>query len=88
MAVNKRLRFEIFKRDGFTCRYCGRRAPDVIIEVEHVWPKRLGGDDSAANLVTSCRDCNKGKSGVSLKTRQYEIDVAEELAKPLWERWS
>ena len=28
-AVSKKLRFEIFKRDSFTCQYCGRKAPDV-----------------------------------------------------------
>ena len=29
-AVSKKLRFEVFKRDSFTCQYCGRKAPDII----------------------------------------------------------
>ena len=88
MAINKRKRFEIFKRDAFTCRYCGRRAPEVILELEHVKPKALGGDDSDANLVTACRDCNKGKTDIPLQKRRYEIDVAAELSQSLWERWA
>jgi hypothetical protein len=61
MAVGKGKRFEIFQRDGFTCRYCGRRPPDVILEADHVVPVTSGGTDEDANLVTSCFDCNRGK---------------------------
>lgn len=31
-SISKKLRFEVFKRDGFTCQYCGRMAPDVVLE--------------------------------------------------------
>jgi 5-methylcytosine-specific restriction endonuclease McrA len=33
MPVNKRTRFEVFKRDNHTCRYCGGTAPDVVLTV-------------------------------------------------------
>jgi 5-methylcytosine-specific restriction endonuclease McrA len=33
MAITKKLRFEVFKRDNFTCRYCGRKTPEVILLV-------------------------------------------------------
>lgn len=29
--ISKKIRFEVFKRDGFTCQYCGRMAPDVVL---------------------------------------------------------
>ena len=61
-SLSKTTRFEVFKRDGFTCQYCGRSAPDVILEVDHIIPVAEGGDDEIMNLVTSCRDCNRGKS--------------------------
>lgn len=61
MAISKKLRFEIFKRDNFTCQYCGRQTPDVILEVDHISPKAKGGDDDIQNLITSCFDCNHGK---------------------------
>ena len=34
--IGKKMRFEVFKRDKFTCQYCGRKAPDVILEVDHI----------------------------------------------------
>lgn len=65
MAVSKRLRFEVLRRDNHTCRYCGAAAPDVKITVDHVTPVALGGSDEASNLVASCADCNSGKASVS-----------------------
>jgi hypothetical protein len=60
-GVSKRLRFEIFKRDGFVCQYCGRRPPDVVLEVDHIHPRAAGGTNDICNLVTACADCNRGK---------------------------
>ncbi len=59
--INKKMRFEIFKRDKFTCQYCGRKSPDVILEVDHIIPVAEGGRNDMLNLITSCRDCNRGK---------------------------
>lgn len=66
MAVSVRTRFEVFKRDEFTCAYCGRRSPEVVLEVDHIVPICDGGQDDAINLTTSCWDCNHGKAGVPL----------------------
>jgi hypothetical protein len=66
MAVSKRVRFEAFKRDEFTCQYCGRHPPDVVLEIDHVEAVSTGGSDDINNLVTSCFDCNRGKSNVPL----------------------
>ncbi len=60
-AVPPRLRFEILKRDNFTCQYCGKKAPDIILEVDHVEPYSLTKNNSPENLITSCKDCNRGK---------------------------
>lgn len=85
MAVSKSLRFQVFRRDGHTCQYCGGRPPDVALVVDHVVPAALGGSDEPANLVTSCRDCNTGKSAtppdaamveqVGDRERQYRAEL-------------
>lgn len=62
MAVSKRLRYEVLRRDNHACRYCGRSAPDVPLRVDHVIPQALGGSDAPANLVAACQDCNAGKT--------------------------
>lgn len=67
-VVKKRLRirFKVFSRNNFTCQYCGRRAPDVVLEVDHIKPRAKGGLDSIENFITSCRDCNLGKGDILL----------------------
>lgn len=62
MALSVRTRFEVFKRDGFTCGYCGKKSPEVVLEVDHIIPVAGGGSDDTINLLTSCWDCNRGKS--------------------------
>lgn len=64
--LSKRIRFEVFKRDSFTCQYCGRMATDVVLEVDHIKPVSKGGNNDLLNLVTSCKECNLGKSNVEL----------------------
>jgi hypothetical protein len=65
-TLSKKLRLEVFKRDKFTCQYCGRSAPDVVLEADHIQPVSKDGDDDILNLVTSCRDCNAGKGAREL----------------------
>jgi 5-methylcytosine-specific restriction endonuclease McrA len=83
--VNKRLRFAVLERDDFTCQYCGRRPPEVRLEVDHLEPRARGGKDGLWNLVTACWDCNRGK-GAAWSTlaifdlrRDYEAMRADYL---------
>jgi hypothetical protein len=74
-AISKKIRFEVFKRDFFTCAYCGSKPPKVVLEVDHITPVCAGGDNSIDNLITSCFECNRGKAGVVLSS------VPESLSK-------
>lgn len=82
MAISKRLRYEILRRDNHACRYCGQSAPEVKLHVDHVVPKSLGGADEPSNLVTACQDCNAGKSSTPADAAIVE-DVAQDAL-----RWS
>lgn len=83
MAVSKRLRFEILRRDNHTCRYCGMTAPASVLTVDHVIPVALGGSDEPTNLVAACRDCNAGKSSVPAEAPLVD-DVAADAIR--WAR--
>lgn len=65
MSVTKRTRFEVLRRDEHTCQYCGAKAPDVMLHVDHVMPVSLGGSDRPDNLVAACKDCNTGKASIA-----------------------
>ena len=56
----KKIRFEVFKRDSFTCQYCGRMAPDVILEVDHILPVAEGGTN---NIIKSRRKTTAFRHG-------------------------
>jgi len=70
VSLSKRLRFEVFKRDGFRCCYCGATAQDRPLHVDHVVAVANGGTDDEANLVTACDACNLGKSDVPLNRQR------------------
>lgn len=72
--LSQKIRFEVFKRDMFTCQYCGGKAPDTILEVDHIVPVAKNGDNSLENLVTACKECNRGK-------RDKKLDDVSEVEK-------
>lgn len=76
--LSKSLRFEIFKRDGYRCVYCGITALNAVLHVDHVEPVARGGTNDPSNLVTSCRDCNLGKSAVPLEERKLRAAFVNE----------
>lgn len=74
-AISKRTRFEVFKRDGFTCVYCGGHPPEAVLEVDHLIPVAADGDNGPDNLVTACDGCNRGKAAVLLSTVPESLSV-------------
>ena len=63
IGLSKQLRFEVLQRDNYKCVYCGKGKEDgVKLHIDHIIPIDAGGKDEFKNLVTSCQDCNLGKS--------------------------
>jgi len=81
MAISKKLRFETFKRDGFICQYCGRRPPEIVLEVDHILSRKQKGKDSPENLITACFDCNREKGAKDLKIAPKTIQEKKEILK-------
>lgn len=67
-AISKMKRFEVFKRDLFSCQYCGATPPSVVLECDHIVPVASGGGNDIDNLVTACAPCNRGKAARSLNS--------------------
>jgi 5-methylcytosine-specific restriction endonuclease McrA len=80
-SVSKKLRFEVFKRDSFKCQYCGRSAPEVILNVDHIIPVAADGTNDIMNLITSCFDCNNGKRDHKLSDNTVIQKQYSELEK-------
>lgn len=95
--LSKKVRFEVLKRDKFTCQYCGGVAPNVLLQIDHIIPVSKGGDDSIMNLITSCQPCNSGKKDImlsddtALMKRKIQLDQLQEKREQLelmieWQR--
>ncbi|MBM2847378.1 MAG: hypothetical protein HW418_320, partial [Anaerolineales bacterium] len=52
---------EVFRRDNYTCQYCGRQTAHMTID--HVIPRHRGGQHRWDNLVAACPGCNRRKGG-------------------------
>jgi DNA-directed RNA polymerase subunit RPC12/RpoP len=78
-AMSAKTRFEVFKRDGFVCQYCGAHPPDVLLEVDHIVAVKNGGVNDPDNLTTACERCNRGKSAVPLSS--VPISLADKSAQ-------
>ncbi len=59
--VSNKMRFSIYARDGYRCRYCGKRDNGNNLEIDHIKPIAKGGKSTYDNLQTLCRRCNKNK---------------------------
>jgi HNH endonuclease len=79
--LQPRVRFEVFKRDKFTCQYCGEKAPNVILNCDHVHPAALGGTNDLTNLITSCRKYNGGKGAIAMSDAPAVNKQHETLAE-------
>lgn len=72
-SIRPKKRFAIFARDDFTCQYCGAKAPQVVLEIDHITPVCKGGTNDESNLITACRECNNGKSSVEVRNKANGI---------------
>ena len=88
-SISKKTRFEVFKRDKFQCQYCGGKAPDIILNVDHINPVANGGSSEIINLITSCFDCNQGKKARLLtddtvvKKQRKQLELIQERREQL-----
>lgn len=94
MAITPKKRFTVLQRDWFQCKYCGKKAVAIQLEVDHVISKAEWGWDELDNLVTSCTICNigKGKDRISeTNPNLWKIkitDIRDKLRKEFTNRWN
>ncbi|MHC8510224.1 MAG: HNH endonuclease [Rhodospirillales bacterium] len=65
--MSKRVKAEVYERDGYGCRMCGIGARELTedgrparLQIGHVKDRAHGGTDDMDNLRVLCSDCNEG----------------------------
>lgn len=82
-SISPKLRMQVFIRDNFCCRYCGRSQGDgAVLEVDHVVSVAQGGSNEIENLFTACFDCNRGKSDMQWTDDYRLIDNPKRTERP------
>lgn len=67
--IPKGIRFEVFKRDNYTCKECNKskKTHNIALEIDHIMPVSKGGTDEINNLQTLCYNCNRNKSDLIIQ---------------------
>lgn len=63
-AISGTIQQKIWVRDGCQCLLCGKMMGDVQMTIDHWIPLELGGAETASNLISCCRRCNKNKGSI------------------------
>ena len=63
--IDQRVSWNVYRRDGYACRYCGR--DDIPLTVDHLVLWEDGGPSIEENLVSACKRCNSMKGTTSYK---------------------
>ena len=64
--IRKEKRHAIYRRDKYTCAYCGRKYSPDRLTLDHITPRQQGGTNKPSNLVTACDTCNSQKNNRTL----------------------
>lgn len=75
-------RRNIFKRDRYTCCYCGAQPGPKELTIDHLVPKSRGGKSEWTNCVLACLKCNAKKADLSLA--KSKMTLRRVPKKPKW----
>jgi len=73
-------RRSIYKRDNYTCMYCGGQPGPAELSIDHVTPRALGGLTTWENCVLACTKCNHRKADRT--PEQAKMKLLKKPTKP------
>ena len=75
-------RRNIYKRDRYTCQYCGAQPGTEELTLDHVLPRAQGGISTWENCVLACIGCNKRKADRT--PEQAGMPLRKQPVRPVW----
>ena len=78
-------RRNLYRRDNFTCQYCGSRPGTQELTLDHVVPRSMGGRTTWENCVLACTACNTRKGGRTPEGARMILRTVPR--KPAWSPW-
>ncbi|MBA4029895.1 MAG: HNH endonuclease [Planctomyces sp.] len=75
-------RRNIFKRDRYTCQFCGLQPESEDLTIDHVLPRSRGGTSTWENCVLACLECNKRKADRT--PDEAHMPLRKAPVRPVW----
>jgi 5-methylcytosine-specific restriction endonuclease McrA len=75
-------RRNLFKRDRWTCQYCGVQPGANELTIDHVVPRSQGGTSTWENCALACVTCNKRKADRT--PQQAGLKLHKQPVRPRW----
>lgn len=75
-------RRNIYKRDHYTCQYCGEQPGSEELTIDHVLPRSRGGTSAWDNCVLACVECNKRKANKT--PAEARMPLRKTPVRPAW----
>jgi 5-methylcytosine-specific restriction endonuclease McrA len=75
-------RRNIYKRDRYTCQYCGSQPGSEELTLDHVLPRAQGGISTWENCVLACIGCNSRKADRT--PEQARMPLRKPPVRPVW----
>lgn len=75
-------RRNVFKRDRYSCQYCGRQPASEELTIDHVVPRAQGGTSTWDNCVLACIECNARKADRT--PQQAGLQLRKQPKRPIW----
>lgn len=75
-------RRNVFKRDRYTCQYCGKQPGSEELTIDHVVPRSQGGLSTWENCVLACIECNRLKADRT--PEQAGMALRQRPTRPAW----
>jgi 5-methylcytosine-specific restriction endonuclease McrA len=75
-------RRNLYRRDQYTCQYCGQKPGSENLSIDHIVPRSLGGRTTWTNCVLACIRCNIRKSNRT--PEQARMGLLRAPRKPRW----
>ncbi len=84
-VIDHRIKWKVFRRDNYSCRYCGR--DDIPLTVDHLVLWEEGGPSTVENMTSACKKCNKTRGSMQyadwLESKYYKR-VSKNLAPGIY----
>lgn len=60
--IAQEVMWEVFRRDGYACRYCGNDKTPLTTDHLVLWEE--GGPSTLANMTCACKKCNRTRGNM------------------------